>query len=73
MKKKIISLIIIIFMIIPLSVSAENIIINGNEFNVYKRNKEDIYNEWKSGKLEIPSNYNDIYESLIKHHIRLVL
>ena len=64
MKKKIVGIVLVMFLLLPVSVLADNRVINGNEFDVYKRTKEDIYNKWKTGKLDIPSNYNDIYESL---------
>ena len=64
MKRKIVSLVLVMFMLLPVTVLADNRVINGNEFSVYKRSKEDIYDRWKTGKLDIPSNYNDIYEEL---------
>ena len=64
MKKKIVSLVLVMFMLLPVTVLADNRVIDGNEFSVYKRSREDIYNMWKTGKLDIPSNYNDIYEEV---------
>ena len=62
--KKNILLIFIVFLVFPISVYAENQVINGNDFDIYKRSKEDIFSKWESSKLNIPNNYNDIYERL---------
>ena len=64
MKKKIVGIVLVMFLLLPVSVLADNRVINGNEFDVYKRTKEDIYNKWKTGKLDVPSNYSDIYDEL---------
>lgn len=48
--KKIFKLIISLIILLPINVYA-NMVINGNEFTVYKRTKQEIYNKWIVGKI----------------------
>ena len=49
--KKIVKIVLSFILIIPFYVYA-NTIINGNDFEIYNRNKVDIYNKWTLGKID---------------------
>lgn len=48
MKKKIV---FIFIMLLPILVHA-NTVINGNDFEIYQRSKQDIFNKWQIGKID---------------------
>ena len=51
MNKKLLRLLLLLLLIIPLNVYA-NTVINGNNFAIYNRTKEQIYNKWSTGKID---------------------
>ena len=63
MKKNYLYLVVIAVFLIPINVFAENTIINGNDFSIYQRSKEDIKNKWETGVLEIPTSIYEIEPS----------
>lgn len=50
--KKLSYILLVLVMILPMMVYADNRIINGNDFDIYKRSKEDIANKWVSGEID---------------------
>ena len=52
MKKKLFLLLFPLLAIFPIKVKADNRVIDGNEFDVYKRSKEDITNKWNVGQID---------------------
>lgn len=52
MKKTILKILLILTIILPLNVYAQNRVINGNDFAIYNRTKADIYNKWRIGKID---------------------
>ena len=52
MKNKFYKLLLFILIIFPITVYADNPVINGNNFTVFNRTKEEIYNEWLTGKID---------------------
>lgn len=55
MNKKLLKLFLFLTIILPLNVYA-NTIINGNDFAIYNRTKEQIYNKWRVGKIDSEVN-----------------
>ena len=51
MNKKLLKLLLILTIILPLNVYA-NTVINGNDFAIYNRTKEQIYNKWRVGRID---------------------
>lgn len=44
--------ILMLLMMIPFMVYADNRVINGNDFDIYKRSKDDIANKWTIGEID---------------------
>lgn len=63
MKKKVFNLLLIFAAILPMTIYADNRVINGNDFDVYSRTKEDIANKWKIGQITRPDNIYEVIPS----------
>ena len=63
MKKRIFNLILLLIVLLPFNIYADNRLINGNDYTVYQKSKENITAKWQVGKLDIPDNIFDIAPS----------